>query len=58
MTLAKKKSPTRGQALEEARALHQSIAKRMSAAGFTHEKVKKDVSRVRINARTDSTRSH
>ncbi|MCL6479839.1 MAG: hypothetical protein K6T65_15820 [Peptococcaceae bacterium] len=49
--LAKKKDITREQALEQARALHKSISKRMSGAGLSAKSIKKDVLKARLDVR-------
>lgn len=49
------KQQARGQALAEARALHQSIVKRTMAAGYNYEKIKKDVNKALKDVRSDST---
>lgn len=57
---AKKKSTTTNKQsnLALARALHQSIAKRMMAAGFTHDQIKKDVEKARADVRSNNTRGN
>lgn len=48
---AKSKTVTRQQALDEARVLHETIAKKMAAAGITHKTIKRDVCRACSNVR-------
>lgn len=49
--LAKEKDVKRERALEQARALHKIISKRMSDAGISVKSIKKDVSRARLDVR-------
>lgn len=44
----------REQILKEARALHKSIVKKMTAAGYTYKKIKRDVEKGRVEIRKSS----